>query len=216
MEDKMSHDYIKNMRLSQNYFSPGMKIPGAVSYDVKAALSRVGEKEIKDKEKISDIDELLSTVNGITCYTVPEQGLIVICNKANEKYIIFVNTKEKVKKINNKMISTQLTAEQALDAIWWDEKLISDTNRMLEKFRMSISGGPKAKSIVFEPGNKRICCFIERHARGLTTVEVSRGHFRGKPATPAEIGIVKANVAEISKSTDDIILKLINEIINSK
>lgn len=200
-----------NMISSQSYFNPGMKIPGAVSYG-----SQAGEKEIKDEKKISEIDNLLSKVKGITCYTDSNQGPMVICNKPDEKYIIFVSRKVKVKKINNKMTSVQLTAKQTLDAIWWNEKLINDTNRVLEKFNMSVSGGPKAKTIMFDSESKHICCFIEYHGTGQTIVEVSKGRLEGRPAKPAEIGIIKAKVAEISKATDDIILKLISEIINSK
>lgn len=213
MEDKMNYDYAKNTIPSQSYFNPGMKIPGAISYDL-----RKGEKEIKDEKKISVINGLLETIEGKASYPDPKWGQLVICNTAGEeKYIIFVNTKEKIRKTkDNKMISTQLTAKQTLDAIWWNEKLINNTNRVLEKFKMSISGGPKAKTIMLDLGNKQICCFIEYRGKGQTSVEASKGHFQGRPATPEEIKLVKAKVEGINKTTDNVMLKLINEIINPK
>lgn len=155
---------------------------------------------------VEDFDKVMKRVKGRAMIDQPGVGVVAICNKDGEQYILNVAAKLKLIKESGWIKAVKLTSRQTLEAIWWNPVLKS----RIKNAGINIGGEGTNKYIMVSKGNKDI--YFNISSGKYVVVKDKKKISAGKE----DIAFLVNKVVEVGKKTNNIMLWLIFQIMQSK
>ncbi|MFH1453220.1 MAG: hypothetical protein ABIH00_04480 [Armatimonadota bacterium] len=155
---------------------------------------------------VKEFDEIMESVKGRAGFEDPEAGYVVIYNKEDAQYILYVNHMAKLIKKDGKIIPLKVSPKQMLEEIWWFKTITDKANGD----GISIVDSPNGNYVMVKDGTKKI--YFNISSEKYITVN---GKIK-KSSTEKEKILFMDKVAAAIKKKDDIVLKLLFEMITAK
>lgn len=174
------------------------------SYQKKPELLAQGSDE--GPFTVEDFDEVMRKVKGRGTINQPGVGIVAVCNKDGEQYILNVAAKLKLIKESGKIKIVQLTSRQTLEAIWWNQLL------KLEIKNAGINIGGEGANKYIMVSNKGRDIYFNIFSGKYAVVKDKKKILARKE----DISFLVNKVIEVGKKTKNIMLWLIFQVMQSK